>query len=283
MGTQRRSRQDRPPKRPVRLTDEDPKLLRAIGRMRLPTTSQLRRLFYTGRTAVTRRLAKLASLGLVRAFCLDLNSENLYALTPKGLSFLVAEGVAADELHVQKSILRSDAHLVAVNDLRVALVVAVRRRPEVEIEFFFADHDLKRQALQEKRKIPRYIPDALTRIVAPEREPISLVVEVDLATEHRRQFAPKVTVTVEHHQKGRSLWGLLPFRPLLLARGDDRLRYLAEVIVAGGGGDLWLVADLDRFLADPFGLVVTSAKVVAETPREVALAWSSSLVPGKRA
>lgn len=301
MGTERRSRIDRPASRFVRVTERDLELLRALGRMRLATTSQIRRLFFTdapsaqeagamsvagrdprarGYTAATKRLAKLHALGLLRVHLLELNAENLYGLSPAGRALLVSEGMVPEELHVQRSILRSDAHLVGVNDIRIALVLAMRVRHDVQVEFFFADHDLKRQALKASRKIPRYLPDALVRVVQGGGASISLVLELDLGTEHRAQFAPKVAVTVEHARRGVPLWGLLPFRPLLLARGEDRLRYLAEVIVAGGGGDLWLIADLENFLRDPFGSVVASAAAVAKTPVGQPLAWPWALVPG---
>ncbi len=234
-----------------------------------------------GYTAATKRLAKLHSLGLLRVHVLDLNSENLYGLTEKGRTLLVEEGVSADELHVQREILRSDAHLVAVNDVRVAFVLALRERPDVRVEFFFADHDLKRQVLQEHRKIPTYLPDALIQIVAAPAEPLSLVLEVDLGTEHRKQFAPKVVATVEHARASRPLWGLSRFRPLLLAQGETRLRYLAEVIVKGGGGELWLLADLENVLRSPFDAVVTSAAAVAATPSNQPIAWPWALVPPK--
>ena len=310
MGKVRRSRIDRPSTRMARVTERDLELLRALGRMRLATTSQIKRLFFAeenegswpragaasatgaanssarhprpkGYTATTKRLAKLNSLGLLRVHVLDLNTENLYGLTEKGRTLLVAEGMSADELHVQRSILREDAHLVAVNDVRVALVLALRSRPDVRVEFFFADHDLKRQVLQEHRKLPRYLPDALIQIVPAGAESLSLVLELDLGSEHRKQFAPKVVTTVEHARAGRPLWGLPRFRPLLLAEGESRLRYLAEVIVKGGGGELWLLADLENFLRSPFGMVVTSAAAVAATPATQPPVWPWALVPPK--
>lgn len=279
MGAVRRSRKDRPRSRLARVTERDLELLRALGRMRLATTSQIRRLFFTGRTATTRRLEKLHALGLLRVHLLELNAENLYGLSPKGRTLLVAEGMSAEELHVQRSIVRPDAHLVALNDVRVALVLAIRARPDVQVEFFYADHDLKRQALLEARKIPRYLPDALIRIVPEGAEPVSLVIELDLGTEHRAQFAPKVTTTVDHARRGAPLWGLSNFRPLLLAEGTERLRYLAEVIVKGGGGDLWLLADLENFLRSPFGAVLASASAVARTPSGQPLSYPWALVP----
>lgn len=279
MGTTRRSRIDRPKPSIATVTNRDLELLRGLGRMRIASTSQLRRLFIPGRTAATRRLATLHGLGLVRVHVVGgLNSENLYSLAPAGLRLLIEEGAVADELHVQRSLLRPDPHTVAVNDLRIALVLATRERPDVRVGFFAADHDLKRQVAREKRKLPAYVPDALIQLAFPGGV-LGLVAELDRGTEHRAQFQPKVTATVDAWRRGAAIWGLQPFRPLLVAETEARLRFLAEIIVRGGGGQLWLVAEKTHFEAAPFGGVVTTAEMIAATPRGRALDWNILLVP----
>lgn len=282
MGSTRRSRIERPEVALATVTARDLELLRGLGRMRISTTSQLRRLFIPGRTAATRRLATLHGLGLVRVHVVGgLNSENLYSLTAAGLRLLVDEGVAADELHVQRSLLRPDLHTVAVNDLRIALVLAARERPDVRVEFFAADHDLKRQSVREKRKLPAYVPDALVRLAFPAGA-LGLVVEFDRGTEHRAQFEPKVTATVDAWRRGAAIWGLHPFRPLLVTESEARVRFLSEIITRSEGGALWLVAEKDRFEAAPFGGVVTTAEMVAATPRGRSIDWNILLVPPAR-
>lgn len=280
MGTIRRSRCARPDARDSLVTERDRELLYALGRMRVATTGQLRALFFgAGRTAVSRRLGKLLALKLVHVHVPSLNAENLYSLSEKGAAILAEEGVDADSLHALRSLQRVDPHLWAINEVRVALVLAERARPTVATTLFLADHDLRRMAAKNGHKTPAYVPDALVELSPEGQEPVRIVLEYETGTQDRAKIRNKVRATVALWREGRTLWGLpAPWRPVAVASTERRLRALADVIVAERGGDLWLLCALDHLRLRPHGTVFALAREIASAPREAAIAFPYALV-----
>lgn len=283
MGEIRRSRSSRPARGQYHLTSRDYEILYAIGRMKVATTAQLRTLFFNGgKTTTVRRLAKLFAMKCIATHVLSLNDTAYYTLTARGRDLLDAQhrdGDDVDDLHVVARLDRVDHHLVALNDIRVGLALAARRRPDVEVAFFLADHDLRAHAAREGRTSPGYIPDALVELVVAGGGRQGLVVEYDAGTEHARQFAPKVETLRTLFERGLPVWGLQNWRPVVVAETPARLRTLASVIVAGGGGDLWVAALQARLVADPFGPVFATAASVAATPPALTPAFGGRLVP----
>lgn len=274
MGEVRRSRDERPKSGKYRVTERDLEILRAVGRMKVATTEQLRRLFFADPSTASRRLAKLAALRLLTVTVADLNRPNLYVLTETGRELVVDAGVEAEDLHVARPVPRIDPHLLALNDLRIALTLAARSRSGVEVTRFVADHDLRRAD-----GASAYIPDALVVLEEDGAAPVHLVVEVDLGGERASQFAPKIETTVALARAGRGVWGLAPpWRPLLLTPSPTRLRALCAQIVRAGGGELWIGGLLDDVLADPLGRVLATASMLAATPAGTALSFPGRLV-----
>ncbi len=274
MGAVRRSRDERPEAGKYRVTERDLDILRAVGRMKVASTEQLRRLFFADPSTASRRLSKLAALRYLTATVADLNRPNLYVLSEAGRDLLVDAGFDAQELHVARPVPRIDPHLMALNDLRLALTLASRARDGVEVTRFVADHDLRRVD-----GANHYIPDALVVIEEEGAEAVRLVVEVDLGAERAAQFAPKVETTVALARAGRSVWGLTsPWRPVVLVPTPSRLRSLASTIVRGGGGDLWIGGLLEDVCTDPFGSVFATASMIERTPSGVALSFPGRLV-----
>lgn len=274
MGEVRRSRDERPSKGRHRVTERDLDILRAVGRMKVATTEQLRRLFFADPSTASRRLSKLAAMRLLTATVADLNRPNLYVLTEAGRDLLVEVGIDAGDLHVARPVPRIDPHLMALNDLRLALTLAARSRPDVAVTRFLADHDLRRI---DGTNV--YIPDALVVIEEEGAEAVKLVVEIDLGAERAVQFAPKIETTVALARAGRNVWGLTPpWRPVLLVPTPSRLRTLASTIVRGGGGDLWIGGLLDQVFADPFGPVFATMTMVAAAPAGSELTFPGRLV-----
>lgn len=274
MGEVRRSRDERPSRGKYRVTERDLEILRAVGRMKVATTEQLRKLFFADPSTASRRLSKLVALRLLTVSVADLNRPNLYVLTDAGRELLVEAGIESDDLHVARPVPRVDPHLMALNDLRLALTLASRSRSGIEVTRFLADHDLRRVD-----GTNGYIPDALVVIEEEGAEAVKLVVEIDLGGERAVQFAPKIETTVMLARAGRSVWGLTPpWRPVVLVPTASRLRTLAGTIVRGGGGDLWIGGLLDRVAADPFGPVFATASMIEKTPAGTELAFPGRLV-----
>lgn len=285
MGTIRRSRTARPHARASLVTERDLELLYALGRMRVATTSQLRVLFFgVGRTGVSRRLAKLVALGLIRVHVPSLNAENLYSLGDKGAALLVDEGVEASSLHTLRSLERPDPHLWAINEVRVALVLAERARPAVATTLFLADHDLRRTAARQGHTTPAYVPDALVELSPEGQPPVRLVLEYETGTQDRAKLRNKIKTTVALWREGQALWGLrVPWRPVVIAATERRLHALAQVIIDGGGGDLWLLCVLDRLRENPFGAVFALAREVAAVASSASIRFPYSLVASGQA
>jgi hypothetical protein len=145
-----------------------------------------------------------------------------------------------NDLHVARRVRRSDLpHLVALNEFRVALVLASRMRPGVRVDLFLADHDLRRLAGKDK---PVYIPDALVRLTTPEGS-FGYVIEIDTGTESRRYVASrKVKVVEKLLRSGKPCWGLIPWRPVFITTTERRLRSIAETFVRAGAGSVWLAS-----------------------------------------
>jgi DNA-binding MarR family transcriptional regulator len=274
MGEVRRSRDERPEAGKFRVTERDQDLLRAVGRMKVASTEQLRKLFFADPSTASRRLSKLTALRLLTATVADLNRPNLYVLTEKGRDLLVELGIESADLHVARPVPRIDPHLMALNDLRLALTLASRSRSGVAVTRFVADHDLRRVD-----GTSPYIPDVLIEIEEEGAAPVHLVAEIDLGGERAAQFAPKIETTVTLARSGRAVWGLTwPWRPVVLVQTPSRLRTLAQAIVRGGGGELWIGGLLDRVLADPFGSVFATASMVEKTPAGSELTFPGRLV-----
>lgn len=246
MGESRRSRTHRPPRRDYRVTERDLDILHAIGRCQVAATRHLLQLFFRDRRTCARRLSRLHALGLLSVHVPRLDGENLYTLTALGEETLVEAGFEADLLHRGRGTARRDlGHLLAINDVRVAFAVACRDTPEVTLELFLADPDLRRRA---GASTPAYIPDALVRLRTSQGA-IGLVLEVDAGTESATFFAStKGRTLASLAREGKSCWGLDPWRPVVVARSRRRLHTLAPRLLAEGCERGWLGADLSTVL-----------------------------------
>ena len=279
VGATRRSRGERPAPAKYRVTARDLEMLHAVGRMRVATTGQVARLFFRHASAATRRIAKLFALGLVIVACVDLNRENLVALTRKGLALLVAEGAAEGELHLMRRIERHDRHLEAINDLRVGLVIAARARPVARLDTFLADHDLRRTLGRAATHAP-YIPDALVRLELGSSKTVHIVWEVDLGSEWSAHLRDKIARVHDLAHSGEPLYGLpFPWRPVFLVADGKRAQQIARLVVDAGGGDFWAIGLLATVSADPFGAVYALARDLAGGDRGAAPGFTRRLVP----
>lgn len=277
MGPHRRSRSEKPTVG-CAITPRDLEVLAAIGRMKVASTRHLR-VFFGDRSTLSRRIAKLFAAGFVVVWNPSQNGENRVALTDRGLRLTVAHGYSTDDLHVARRTDRDDVHLDRLNDLRIAFVLASRARPEIEVVQFTSDHDLRRLLGVKAARRDVVIPDALVTLAAPGYE-IRFALELDLSTETGRQWARKVRAIVERYRQGRNLLGLAhPWRALLVASSEARLRHLAHVTAEEGGGELWIGALLGDVLADPCGPKYALVSEIVKTARDDVLPLARRIVP----
>lgn len=279
MGSIRRSRTARPARRAYRLTARDLQLLRAVGRLVYATTEMLALLFFGGLSTCSRRMAKLVALLHLAVRVPRRDGPNIYRLTKRGHDLLAAEGFDPDELHLGSRQQYDDLrHTLLGNELRVRLVVAVRARPEVTIERLFSDADLRRVAGLEGTA-PPYIPDLLVRL-ATQRGPVGLVVEADTGSESVPYFiAHKIRPLHALHLTRQPVWGLTPWRPVVIVPDARRLRALAEAVVKHGDGTLWLGTELG-VLRDrgALGAAFATFAEIAATPRRDPIAFTRTLI-----
>jgi hypothetical protein len=221
-------------------------------------------------------MGKLTALGLLRAHVPNMNAPNIYTLSAAGGRYLEAVGVDPAEIFIGGAIADIDPHLIALNNFRLALVLATRVRRDVRVDLFLADHDLRRSA---GRGRPGYIPDALVRLVHELHTPVGLVVEIDAGTESTAQFAAKVRVTVELWERGLPVWGLAPWRPVLIAPSGGRIRTLARTIDEGGRSELWLAGEQPRVCSDPLGPAFASVAELLREAKDASPVYPGRLVP----
>lgn len=247
------------------VTARDEEILHAIGRMKLAQTRQLTALFFGDRSVAARRLRKLAALRLVQAFAPRLQGDNLYALTERGRERLIDAGVPAEDLHAARRVTEADPrHLVAINNVRVALVQMTRDVLGVRLDLFRADWDLRRVA---GLALPEYVPDALVKFTTATGE-ARIALEVDLMTETAAQFRRKARLTVAMARAAQPCWGLAPgWRSVVLTTSPRRLQTLARAVAEEGGGSLWF----GGLLAEPPTLMSLAALVAGRSPDEARL------------
>jgi hypothetical protein len=234
-------------KRAYRLVERDEEILRAVGRLMYASTDNLAKLFFGNLGTCSRRLAKLLSLGLLAVRVPRRDGPNVYRLTKRGLDHLVEADVEVDDLHLGGREHGDDlGHTLLGNEFRVRLVAAVRKRDDITIERLLSDADLRRAA-EERGVAPSYIPDLLVRLRKPAGV-VGLVVEVDTGSESVRYFARhKARELARLRAQNAPVWGLSPWRPLVIVPTERRLRLLARAVVEEGGGALWLAGALDHF------------------------------------
>lgn len=275
----RRSRATRPTRRAGRLTGRDVELLTFVGRAKAVTTDAITALFFGDRSTASRRLARLAGAGLLRVHVPHLNDCNWYVLTDRGATALAVEGVDPDSLFPGR-LPKHDAldHLRHLTDFRVALLLACRARPDVALKVFLADHDLRRLA---GSNTPPLVPDAIIDLDRQGRGSLVLVVEIDLSQESAAFFANTKGVYTRDAAKARTpLWGMAPWRPIVLVPTATRLRSLARTLVEVGAGDLWLGATFETLSKEGvFGSAFATLSAVAATPRDEPLRYPLRLVP----
>lgn len=233
----RRSRAVKP-KRAGRLQPRDLEILAAIGRMRAATTPQLAALFFGDPSTASRRLAVLLGLGLVLVTVRSLNEPNLYTLSRHGLAALVRAGYDPETFFTTR--LPASAgleHLLAIGDLRVALLVEVEATEGLMAPTVLLDHELRRIAEKEGAAI---IPDLLVQLEDGAGRTLALDFELDLGEESAVYFArAKGKTTLELARAKGRLWGFAPWRPLVVTPSPHRLRHLAVALTEVGAGALW--------------------------------------------
>lgn len=266
----------RRPKRTGRLQARDTRVLTMIGRTKGATIPQITALHFGDPSTAARRLAVLNGMGLVNVLVRSLNLPNLYTLSKRGVAALVRAGVDADELFSGRLPTAGGLdHLLGIGDLRVALLLEVDETPGLRIETLLLDHELRRLA---ERETAAHIPDLLVRLVRPDRQELTLALELDLGEESAAFFGrTKGTTTMAIARAKAPLWGFSPWRPLVVDPSLPRLRHLARALDEVGAGDLWLGTTTEQ--VNKTGLLgpsYASARTIVRTAKDALPAFTDS-------
>lgn len=171
-------------------TERDQWLIEALGKMRFLTTRQIADLLFGGsRSAANKRLRRLLDAGVVRVWLRNLNTDNVYAITPRGRRVL--EGCSTESVEPAVAITcprELDGqldHLLAINSIRVVLAIDLPDTGGV-IAWWRSDWELRAHSRQ------RTIPDALFAIHWPDIGERVFALEVEHHTRAPRGFVSKL-------------------------------------------------------------------------------------------
>jgi hypothetical protein len=186
----------------LRCTERDKSLIVKCGLCRWLTTTQIQRLYFPRATlnAVQKRLRKLAEAGYLRMHREDILSEALHAAGPKGRIILEEKGL---EPCGGNEVSRQIAHLVGINDIRIAVEIGT-----VPVAYFLAHWQFASMGWTHP-----VIPDAVFAVRLPDRR--NFVVEYDRATE----TVPVLVSKLRAYQEG--LPGF-PFEAVVIITERDR-------------------------------------------------------------
>jgi protein involved in plasmid replication-relaxation len=188
----------------LRCTDRDKKLIVKCGLCRWLTTTQIQRLYFPRATvnAVQKRLRKLTEAGYLRTHRESMLTEALHTTGPKGKVIFEEKGL---EHTGGNEVSRQIAHLVGVNDIRIAVETGA-----IPVAYFFAHWQLAHLGWMHP-----VIPDATFALVLPGRR--TFAVEYDRATESSSVLVAKLCT----YQEG--LPGF-PIEAVLIITERDRRR-----------------------------------------------------------
>ncbi len=219
---------------PLVLQARDRQIVAAVAQHRFLTREQIERLFFGTTTRANFRLQKLYHhklLGRLHLPTVRGSSQAIYHLDRQGVP------VAAEALGIQPATIpwkykRRDVgplflrHLLAVNDVRIALELAARSRKDHELLLWLSDQECRdTYAWQYGRKV--LAPDAYGRYRFGDRV-ISFFLELDQATMSGKRWADKVNRYVEYAASGRyeERFGMKLFRVLVVTTSQERLANL---------------------------------------------------------
>lgn len=190
------------------------------------------RLFFGARATANDRLRKLYCAGFLDCHAPDLAGDNCYTLTERGRDLVVDHReVDRSSLHVVKKLPAKLDHLVAINELRIHLLLASRASATYELAQFATDADL---AAARHTQLLELVPDALVAVRAKATGEVhSFFAEVDLGTEAVTYLVRhKLACYAKHATLRTVLYGLRDPLVVLVVPGLRRARNIARAMDA---------------------------------------------------
>jgi hypothetical protein len=143
---------------PMRVTDRDRRMILKVAAARWLTTTQIAELCFSGLSLemTRRRIRLLRDMRYLRSVRSSAMAEAIHALGPRGPELLGRE--SAQRIRPERVLPRNLAHLMGINDIRIA-VERAEAAHGITLAFFFAAWELQAHGW----KLP-LIPDAACRI-----------------------------------------------------------------------------------------------------------------------
>jgi hypothetical protein len=231
---------------PMRLTARDVEIVEAVHQYRVLRQDQIQGLFFSTKNAAQRALARLYDHGFLERKFLPVlygRSPTLYVLDKRGADLLRSKHGYEDlNWYASSKALKTDfiEHTTALNDFRVSVVVAARRRG-LKLTTWASESQLKadydRVRIAEVRQPVSVIPDGYFVLDTPRGE-AHFFVEVDRGTETLQRFKQKVSAYIAYHESGgyERRYGTRSLRILTIATGEGRLANLRTATRPGVEG-----------------------------------------------
>jgi hypothetical protein len=233
---------------PLVLMDRDKELLTRVWEDRMLFTSQISRIFFSGKTSANVRLRKLWENGYLDRYFLPTlmfhgSTEALYLLGRNGLDIVaitlgmeraeIARGLSHLKRKVRThSFLLSLDHILAVANFRISLEEATGNNPDISLEGWIPERmcEDSYQCWRGGERISGKIrPDGYCQC-RYEDKMYSLFIEVDLGTMSNQAIAHKVQRYLDYSSSGRyeRRFGVPFFRALMATTSSQRMANLKQ-------------------------------------------------------
>jgi len=252
--TKRNQRQENPT--PIRITERDIEIVRAVYDYRLLTTDHLKALFFTSYVQAYNRLSALYHHGFLdRRFLAEYtdiyNTPIVHVLDEKGADLIrryPREGVEKDHLiewrkDLKKAGIQFLEHRLAINTVRVAMMKACQQNPSFSILKWVNESDMKddydRVTIRTETgrlESVSLIPDSYFVLQTP-RGVAHFFLEQDMGTMSNKRFKQKIVAYQAYYLGGmyEKRYNTKSLRVLTVTTSPIRLSNLMRVTEEGGG------------------------------------------------
>lgn len=221
---------------PMRLTERDRDIIEAVHLYRVLRQDQIQTLFFRRQNTTQRVLERLYDHAFLERKFLPVvygRSPTLYVLDKRGADLLRSERGYEDLIwYSSNKDLKTDfmEHTAAINDFRIAIVVAARRQG-LELITWASESQLKadydRVQIATSKRPVSLVPDSYFALVTPLGR-AHFFIEIDRGTETLDRFKQKVRAYMAYHEGGgyEKRYGTKSLRILTVAFGAGRLANL---------------------------------------------------------
>lgn len=241
--TTSRSRFKPQPNAGMRLEERDKELLCDLFLHRAMARGQIQALYFSSLVRCNARLRQLFDHGFVRRYyhpAAPYGAQAVYMVGKSAAAF-IAKRLEMELRDVQRQISGTKSptfveHTLAIIDVRIALMSAVRDNPRVGVERWLAEplcrHEYDIRAVEGTWRKEVFKPDAFVRLhLSHERRYLSYFLEVDLGHTSARQFVEKVHMHRRYLESGlfQQIYGGTSCAMLVVTTGERRLQNLQSL------------------------------------------------------